>query len=174
MDPLTSLIFMALICVGLAVWLFMLYSKNKNLLRYGSCLRCGVKLERLKIKLRRVQDKYLEEARRKNATKESAIKIARIAVRTLLPVPDIFPDIDWPLPDLDDLPIENVDINTLDINDILPEDYNFEELIDRIISELPISNYNLKSIDLEKLEAAEAQLDALSQELDEILANLSD
>ena len=39
MDPLTSLIFMALICVGLAMWLFMLYSKNKNLLRYGSCLR---------------------------------------------------------------------------------------------------------------------------------------
>ena len=177
MDPITSLIFVTVICVGLLVVLFILYKELKQVRQEKEVLnkslvylRCGLKVSAIRSKLAELQ----EEARRAQRSRIWR-RISKTVLRVILLYGRIsgfpIPDIDFPLPDIGDLP-EDFDISEdlpEDFN--IPDDYDFEQFFDGFEDVPDVSAQKLDSIPLANLERYETQLDHILQELDRTLAN---
>ena len=131
-------------------------------------LSCKIKAEEIKSKLEELQTKA-RKARRGNLWRgvvKTAFRTALIAGSIFgLPGLELIPDIPLPLPDISDL------LNGVDIDGLLPEDYDFEELSGIFEGAPELGDQALAAIDLENLAGYEAHLDQTLQELNEALAS---
>ena len=131
-------------------------------------LSCKIKAEEIKPKLEELQTKA-RKAKRGNLWRG----VAKTAFRTVLiagsvfglPGLDLLPDIPLPSPDIGAL------LNGVDIDGLLPEDYDFEELSGIFEGAPELGDQALAAIDLENLAGYEAQLDQTLQELNKALAS---
>ena len=131
-------------------------------------LSCKIKAEEIKSKLEELQTKA-RKAKRGNLWRG----VAKTAFRTVLitgsvfglPGLELLPDIPLPSPDISAL------LNGVDIDGLLPEDYDFEELSGIFEGPPELEDQALAAIDLENLAGYEAQLDQTLQELNRALAS---
>ena len=173
MNLLTFLVLTIVISIGLIISLiFIYYSKRKKVKKRVVYANCRIKVQEIKRKLEEFREKQAKVKRRRRLWRTIArigFKLARITVTTfIIPLPDIFPDIDLPFADIGDFPQD------FDIADLLPDDYDFEGMIVGFETGINPTDQDLDSIPLEALETYERQLDEILQELDEALAHLED
>lgn len=173
MDLLILLVLTILISIGLiASLIFIYYSKKKEIERLKKrevYTNCRIKMQEIKRKLEEFRQRQAQARRRRlwGTIAKIGFKLARITVLTfIIPMPDIFPDIDLPFTDVGDFPPD------FDITESLPDDYDFDEFVVILETEVNPTDQNLDTISLEDLEAYEKRLDEILQELDDALANL--
>ena len=175
MNLLTLLVLTILISIGLLISLILIYylkrKEAERLKKRVVYANCRIKIQETKRKLEEFREKEAEARKRRlwRTIARIGFKLTRLTFTTfIIPMPDIFPDIDLPFTDIGDFPQD------FDIADSLPDDYDFEEMIVRFETEVNPTDQDLDSIPLEDLETYERQLDEILQELDEALAHLED
>jgi len=184
MDPITALIFVSVICVGLLVVLFIrnkeleqahqekealnkeleqAHREKEALNKSVVYLRCRLKVSALRSKLEELREQARRAKRRQiwRGIAKAVFKGVLISSRIFgLPIPEI----DFPFPDISD-------IGDLPEDFDIPDDYDFEPFFDGFENVPYLSAQELASIPLADLERYEAQLDEILQALDQTLAN---